>query len=85
MQLLVLGPGCTKCKKLAEVTDQAARELGIEYRLEKVTDLNQILALRVMMTPALVVDGTVKTTGRVPSVEELKQILGAARPQTSAA
>ena len=83
MQLLVLGPGCTKCKKLAEATDQAARELGLEYQLSKITDLNQILALRVMMTPALVVDGTVKVTGRVPSVEDLKQILGAARPQPS--
>ncbi|MBL9136004.1 MAG: TM0996/MTH895 family glutaredoxin-like protein [Verrucomicrobiales bacterium] len=85
MQLLVLGPGCTKCKKLAEATDLAARELGLEYQLSKVTDLNQILALRVMMTPALVVDGTVKVTGRVPTVEELKQILVAARPQPSAA
>jgi small redox-active disulfide protein 2 len=85
MQLLVLGPGCTKCKKLAEAADQAARELGIEYQLEKVSDLNQILALRVMMTPALVVDGTVKVTGRVPSIEELKQILGASRPQPSVA
>lgn len=78
MQLLVLGPGCTRCTKLAEATEQAARELGVECRLEKVSDLNQILALRVMMTPALVVDGTVKVTGRLPSVEELKQILGAA-------
>jgi len=83
MQLLVLGPGCTKCKKLAEATEQAARELGVDYQLEKVTDLNQILALRVMMTPALVVDGTVKVTGRVPSVEELKKLLGAALPQPS--
>ncbi len=85
MQLLVVGPGCTRCRKLAEAANQAARELGIEYHLEKVSDLNQILALRVMMTPALVVDGTVKVTGRVPSVEELKQILGAARHQPSAA
>jgi small redox-active disulfide protein 2 len=85
MELLVLGPGCTKCRKLAEATDQAARELGLEYQLSKVTDLNQILALRVMMTPALVVDGTVKVTGRVPSVDELKQILGTARPQPSVA
>lgn len=75
MQLLVLGPGCTRCKKLAEAVDQAARELGIEYHLEKVSDLNQIAALRVMMTPALVVDGTVKLAGRVPSIEELKKLL----------
>lgn len=75
MQLLVLGPGCTKCKKLAEATEQAARELGVDYQLEKVTDLNQILGLRVMMTPALVVNGTVKSAGRVPSVEEIKKLL----------
>lgn len=85
MQLLVLGPGCARCRKLAEAADQAARELGLDYQLSKITDLNQILALRVMMTPALVVDGTVKVTGRVPSVEELKKLLGAARPQPSAA
>ncbi len=85
MQLLVLGPGCAKCKKLAEAADQAARELGLEYQLSKVTDLNQILAYRVMMTPALVVDDAVEVTGRVPTVEELKRILGAARPQPSAA
>ena len=85
MQLLVLGPGCTKCRKLAEAAEQAARELGLQYQLSKVTDLHQILALRVMMTPALVVDGSVKVTGRVPSVEELKRILGAAPPQPSAA
>ena len=83
MQLIVLGPGCTKCKKLAEATEQAARELGVDYQLEKVTDLSQILALRVMMTPALVVDGTVKVTGRVPSVEELKKLLGTALPHPS--
>ncbi len=85
MELLVLGPGCTKCQKLAEATAQAARELGLECRLSKITDLNQILTLRVMMTPALVVDGVVKVTGRVPSLEELKRILSAARPQPSAA
>lgn len=75
MQLLVLGPGCTRCKKLAETTEQAARELGLDYQLEKVTDLNRILALRVMMTPALVVNGRVKLAGRVPSVEEVKKLL----------
>ena len=81
MQLLVLGPGCAKCRKLAEATEQAARGLGLDYQLEKVTDLNQILALRVMMTPALVIDGAVKVTGRVPSLEELQRILRAALPQ----
>ena len=55
----------------------------MDYQLEKVTDLKQILAFRVMMTPALVVDGTVMVTGRVPSVEELKKLLGTAIVQPS--
>jgi small redox-active disulfide protein 2 len=75
MNLLVLGSGCAKCAKLYELTEQAARELGVPYEIEKVTDLQQILALRVMMTPALVVNGTVKVTGRLPSLDELKTIL----------
>ena len=62
MQLLVLGPGCTKCRKLAEAAEQAARELGLQYQLSKVTDLHQILALRVMMTPALVVETEISTS-----------------------
>lgn len=85
MQLLVLGPGCTRCKSLAEAADQAARELGLEYRLNKISDLDQILAFRVMSTPALVVDGAVKVVGRVPSVEELKRILAAARSRPATA
>jgi small redox-active disulfide protein 2 len=78
MNLLVLGTGCAKCAKLYELTEQAAMELGVPYELSKVTDLQQILASRVMMTPALVVNGTVKTVGKVPSVEEIKSILSQA-------
>ena len=74
-QLLILGMGCAKCGKLYEVTEQAAKELGVPYELNKVTDLKQIMALQVMMTPALVVDGTVKVAGRVPSVDEIKKLL----------
>jgi len=75
MQLLVLGTGCAKCKTLAQFTEQAAKELGVPYELNKVTDLKQIMALGVMMTPALAVNGTVKVVGKVPSVAELKGIL----------
>ncbi|MGB9603493.1 MAG: thioredoxin family protein [Verrucomicrobiia bacterium] len=75
MQLLIVGPGCSRCKTLAQFTEQAAKELGIEYELNKVTDLKQIMALGIMMTPALVVNGNVKVTGKVPSVAEIKQIL----------
>ena len=75
MKLQVLGTGCPKCKKLAELTDAAATELGLDYELEKVTDINDIMNMGVMMTPALAVDGQVKIAGRVPSTEEIKSYL----------
>jgi small redox-active disulfide protein 2 len=78
MQLLVLGAGCAKCAKLYDVTAQAARELGVAHELQKVSDLKQIMALRVMLTPALVVNGAVKLSGRVPSLVELKGVLSQA-------
>ncbi len=75
MNILVIGPGCARCKTLAQLTEQAAQELGLTYELNKVTDLKQIMALGVMMTPALAVNGTVKVVGKVPSVPEIKAIL----------
>jgi small redox-active disulfide protein 2 len=74
-KIQVLGPGCPKCNKLAVQTEEAARALGIEFELEKVTDLIAITEFNVMMTPALVVDGQVKVSGKVPSVEELKELI----------
>jgi small redox-active disulfide protein 2 len=71
----ILGTGCPKCRMLTEHAEQAAQAIGLEYRLEKVTDLNAIIAFGVMTTPALAVDGTVKIAGRVPSVEALKELL----------
>jgi len=76
-KIQVLGTGCPKCKKLAELADAAAQELGIEYELEKVTDINDIMAFGVMMTPALAVDGQVKVTGKVPSPDDIKTLLSA--------
>ncbi len=73
--LQILGTGCPKCKKLAEQTEAAAQAAGIQYQLEKVTDLQEIMKFGVMMTPALVVDGNVKVVGRVPSVDEIKKLL----------
>ncbi|MBT8037878.1 MAG: TM0996/MTH895 family glutaredoxin-like protein [Verrucomicrobiae bacterium] len=75
MHIQILGTGCPKCTKLAESTESAARELGLDYEMEKVSDINKIIALGVMMTPALVVDGEVKIVGKVPSVADLKWIL----------
>jgi small redox-active disulfide protein 2 len=74
-KLLILGTGCAKCKKLAENAEAAAKALGLEYELIKVTDINQIMGLGVMMTPALVVDGNVKVMGKVPSAEAIKNLL----------
>lgn len=75
MNLLVIGPGCAKCKTLAQFTEQAVNDLGLKADINKVTDLKQIMALGVMMTPALAVNGTVKVVGRVPSVAEIKALL----------
>ncbi len=74
-KLQVLGTGCPKCKKLAENAEAAAKALGIEYSLEKVTRINDILAFGVMLTPALAVDGVVTVAGKVPSVDEIKAML----------
>ena len=74
-KIQVLGTGCPKCKKLAETAEEAAKQLGIEYELEKVSDIQDIMNFGVMVTPALAVDGIVKVAGKVPSVEEIKGYL----------
>ncbi len=71
----VLGPGCAKCNQLAEMVAAAAAELGVSCQLEKVSDFNKIMSFGVMMTPGLVVDGIVKSVGRVPSAAEIKEML----------
>ena len=73
--LQVLGPGCRNCKLLAEHAEAAAKELGIEYTLEKVTDIHAIVNVGILKTPGLMVDGKVVVSGRVPSVEEIKALL----------
>jgi small redox-active disulfide protein 2 len=74
-KLQILGTGCPKCKMLAELTETAANDLGIEYEIEKVTEINEIMKFGVMMTPALAVDGQVKVVGKVPSPDEIKKML----------
>jgi len=75
-KLQILGTGCPKCKKLAELTEEAARSLGIEYEIEKVSEIQKIMSFGVMITPALAVDGVVKVAGKVPSVDEIKKLIG---------
>ncbi len=74
-KIKVLGPGCPRCETLAKLTQEAADQLGIEYELEKVTDITRFVSFGVMMTPGLVVDGETKLQGKVPSVDELKALL----------
>ena len=73
--LQILGSGCANCARLAGNTEAAARQLGMEFTIEKVTDMQAIVRAGVMKTPALVVDGKVRLFGRVPDVAELKTIL----------
>jgi small redox-active disulfide protein 2 len=75
MQILVIGPGCSKCRTLAQLTEQAVKELGVTAEINKVTDLKQIMALGVMMTPALAINGAIKVVGKVPSLSEIKALL----------
>jgi small redox-active disulfide protein 2 len=75
MKLEILGTGCPKCRALSAAADAAAQELGIDYTLTKVTEIQQILRHGVMMTPALAVDGKVLLSGCVPTVAEVKQLL----------
>ena len=75
MKLQILGTGCPKCSKLAENTEAAAKGLGIEYELVKVTDIAEIMKFGVMLTPALAVNGQVKAVGKVPSLDEIRKFL----------
>ena len=74
-KIQILGTGCKKCMTLAENADAAAKALGLEYTLEKVTNLNDIASFGVMFTPALVVDGQVTVAGKVPGIEDVKKLL----------
>lgn len=76
-KIQILGTGCHKCKKLAENAEAAAKQAGIEYELEKITQINDIMKMGVMMTPALAINGEVKIVGKVPSPEDIKQMLKA--------
>lgn len=71
----ILGTGCPKCRMLEDAARKAADAIGLEYQLEKITDMNRFADFGVMMTPAMVVDGEVKVSGRIPNMDELKLLL----------
>jgi small redox-active disulfide protein 2 len=78
MLIQVLGTGCARCRALYDVARKAAEEAGVDARVEKVDDIQQIMAFEILTLPGLVVDGQVKAAGRVPSVEEVKRLILAA-------
>lgn len=75
MKIEVLGPGCSRCDSLAADVKAAVTKMGLDAEVTKVTDIMEITSRGVMMTPALVIDGLVETSGRVPSPEEIEDIL----------
>lgn len=74
-KIQILGTGCPKCKKLAENAEAAASSLGIEFEIEKITDIKEIMKFGVMITPAMAVDGVVKIVGKVPPSEDIMEII----------
>jgi small redox-active disulfide protein 2 len=74
-KIQIFGGGCAKCGLLYQHAEAAAKELGIDYRMEKVNDFEKIAEAGIMATPALAVDGVLKLEGRVPTVEALKALL----------
>lgn len=79
MQIKVLGPGCANCKKLYKLVQDAVKELGRDDEIIYVTDMAEIAKAGVMRTPGLVIDGQVKISGRMPKLEEIKELLNAAK------
>ncbi len=75
MQIKILGSGCAKCHRLEQLTREAIAQLGIDATFEHVKDMERIMAYPIMTTPALVVDEKVLASGRIPSKEELVELL----------
>ena len=80
MDIKVLGVGCARCRELEKRTKTALADLGVAVEVQKVTEIKDIMAFKVMGTPALVVDDRVVSSGRVPSVAEIKEWIRKARP-----
>jgi len=74
-KIQILGTGCARCKKLQENAEMAANDLGLDYTLEKVTEIADIMKFKIMHTPGLVIDGELKSSGQVLSIDDIKKLL----------
>jgi small redox-active disulfide protein 2 len=79
MLIQVLGTECAKCKTLHETVKKAVEETGVDALVEKIEDIQKIMAFEILMMPGLVIDGQVKTAGRLPNLEEVKKLILAAK------
>jgi len=79
MLIQVLGTGCKRCKTLHEIVTKAVQETHVDAQIEKVEDIQKIMAFEILMTPALAINGEVKAAGRVPNVEEIKRMISTAK------
>jgi small redox-active disulfide protein 2 len=79
MLIQVLGTGCKRCKALHEIVTKAVQETRVDAQVEKVEDIQKIMAFEILMTPALAINGEVKAAGRVPNVEEIKRMISTAK------
>ena len=79
MIIQVLGTGCGRCKTLYEIANKAVQETGVDGKVEKVEDIQKIMTYQILMTPGLAINGQVKAAGRIPSLEEVKRMILAAK------
>jgi small redox-active disulfide protein 2 len=71
MKIEILGTGCPKCQKLYQTAEEAVKKAGVQAEIVKITKISEISSYGVMITPALAIDGTVKISGKIPSIDEI--------------
>ncbi|WP_300456186.1 thioredoxin family protein [Desulfobacula sp.] len=76
MEIKVLGPGCSKCKKTEQLVQEVIKETGVDATVEKISDMMQIASYGVFGTPSVIVDGEVKCPGKVPKKDDIKKWIG---------
>jgi len=79
MKIEVVGPGCFRCVETEKNVNEALRQLGIDAQVTHIYDIGEMIKRGVMFTPAVIVDGQIKTSGRIPTVGEIKKILSASK------